>query len=135
MQKIIKIDPKDVSALNYLGYSYADLGTNLDEALALIKRALTIKPEDGYITDSLGWVYYKKGKYAKAVDYLEKAAELTDFETIIADHLGDAYQKANQLDKALQTYKKAVANAKDTDRKKVEELKEKIKTVQNKINE
>ncbi|MBU1696878.1 MAG: tetratricopeptide repeat protein, partial [Proteobacteria bacterium] len=63
MKKVIEIDPKDASALNYLGYSYADLGINLDEALLLIKRAHEIKPDDGYITDSLGWVYYKRGEY------------------------------------------------------------------------
>jgi len=132
MKKTIKIDPKDASALNYLGYSYADLGINLDEALSLITRAHEIKPEDGYITDSLGWVYYKMGKYEKAVEYLEKAAALTSFETIIADHLGDAYQKTNQLDKALQAYKKGVGNAREDDKKKMLELKEKIQAVQKK---
>jgi len=135
MKKIIEIDPKDASALNYLGYSYADLGINLDEALLLIKKALEIKPDDGYITDSLGWVYYKRGEYEKAVEYLEKAAELTSFETIISDHLGDAYHSANQFKKALDTYKKAVANAKDDDKEKILELKKKIEAVQKKIND
>ncbi len=135
MKKIIKIDPKDASALNYLGYSYADLGIKLDKALSLIKRAYEIKPDDGYITDSLGWVYYKKGEYEKAVEYLEKAAESTSFETIIADHLGDAYQKTNQLKKAINTYKKALSNAKDEDKEKVVELKKKIDAVQKKIND
>ncbi|MBU8848167.1 MAG: tetratricopeptide repeat protein [Desulfobacterales bacterium] len=135
MKQIIEIDPKDAGALNYLGYSYADLGIKLDEALSLIKRACEIKPDDGYITDSLGWVYYKKGEYEKAVKYLEKAAELTSFETIISDHLGDAYQKTGQLKKALDVYKKALSNAKDEDKKKVVELKEKIETVQKKIND
>ncbi|MCD4675020.1 MAG: tetratricopeptide repeat protein, partial [Desulfobacula sp.] len=135
MKKIIEIDPKDASALNYLGYSYADQGILLDEALLLIKKAYELKPDDGYITDSLGWVYYKKGDYTKAVEYLEKAAELTSFETIISDHLGDAYQKTNQLNKALDAYKKALSNAKDSDEKKVVELKKKIKAVQKKIND
>ena len=135
MKRVIEIDPKDASALNYLGYSYADLGIKLDEALLLIKRAHKIKPDDGYITDSLGWVYYKKGNYKKAVEYLEKAAQLTSFETIISDHLGDAYQKANQLEKAINTYKKAISNARDDDKEKVVELKKKIKAVQKIINE
>ena len=135
MKKIIEIDPKDASALNYLGYSYADLGIKLDEALLLIKRAYELKPDDGYITDSMGWVYYKKGNYKEAVKYLEKAAELTSFETIISDHLGDAYQKTNQLNKAINTYKKAISNARDDDKEKVIELKKKIKAVLKKINE
>jgi len=135
MKKIIEIDPKDAGALNYLGYSYADSGINLDEALLLIKKAAEIKPEDGYITDSLGWVYYKRGEYDKAVEYLEKAAELTSFETIISDHLGDAYQKLNQFENALETYKKALSNAKDGDKEKIAELKKKIEAVLNRIND
>lgn len=135
MKKIIEIDPKDAGALNYLGYSYADLGIKLEEALSLIKRAYELKPGDGYITDSLGWVYFKKGDYEKAVTYLEKAAELTSFETIISDHLGDAYQKTHQLEKAINTYKKAISNAGDDDKEKVVELKKKIKAVLKKLND
>lgn len=135
MKKIIGIDPDDASALNYLGYSYAELGIHLDEALSLIKRACEIKPDNGYITDSLGWVYYKKKDYKKAIEYLEKAAILTSFETIISDHLGDAYQKINQFKKALDTYQKAVSNAKEDDKEIVIELKKKINDVLKKINE
>jgi len=134
MKKIIEIDPKNASALNYLGYTYADQGVMLDEALLLIKRAYELKPDDGYIIDSLGWIYYKKGVYDKAVEYLQKAAELTSFETIITDHLGDAFQKTNQLKKALNAYKKALSNAKPGDKEKIIELKKKIKAMQ-KINE
>ncbi len=101
----------------------------------LIEKANKIKPDDGYITDSLGWVYYKMGDYKKAVKILEKAAELTSFETIISDHLGDAYLKADQLNNALSTYQKALSNATDKDKKIVLELKEKIDTLKKKINE
>ncbi|MCP3875196.1 MAG: tetratricopeptide repeat protein [Desulfobacteraceae bacterium] len=132
MKKIIEIDPKDASALNYLGYSYADLGIKLDEAVLLIERAYKIRPDDGYIIDSLGWVYYMKGDFENAVKYLEKAAELTSFETIISDHLGDAYQKTNQFKEALSTYQKALANAKEDDQKKVLELKKKIAALKKK---
>ncbi|SDU16975.1 tetratricopeptide repeat protein [Desulfobacula phenolica] len=135
MKKIIEIDPNDASALNYLGYSYADRGIKLDEALLLLKRAYELRPDDGYITDSLGWVYYKLGQYQKAVEYLERAAQLTFFETIISDHLGDAYQKTDQFKKALETYKKALSNAKDEDKNKILELKEKINAARKKIDE
>jgi len=101
----------------------------------LIEKANKIKPDDGYITDSLGWVHYKMGNYEKAVKILEKAAELTSFETIISDHLGDAYLKADQLNNALNTYQKALSNATDKDKKIVLELKEKINTLKKKINE
>ena len=65
MKTIIRLDPKHASALNYLGYTYAEMGINLDQALELVHRALEIRPGDGYITDSLGWVYFKKQDYAK----------------------------------------------------------------------
>ncbi|WP_300459860.1 tetratricopeptide repeat protein [Desulfobacula sp.] len=135
MKTIIEIDPTDSEALNYLGYTYADQGIKLDEALLLLKRAYELRPDDGYVTDSLGWVYYKMGDYQKAVEHLEKAAELTSFETIIADHLGDAYQKANQLENAINAYKKALSNIKEQDKEKALELKKKIDAVQKRINE
>ena len=135
MKKIIEIDPNDASALNYLGYTYADQGIMLDKALMLIQKANKIKPDDGYITDSLGWVYYKMGNYKKAVKILEKAAELTSFDSIISDHLGDAYLKANQMDKALFAYKKALFNATDKDKNLVLKLKEKIDALTKKMNE
>ncbi|MBA3011792.1 MAG: tetratricopeptide repeat protein, partial [Desulfobacula sp.] len=107
--------------------TYADMGIHLEEALALISRALEQKPEDSYITDSMGWVYYQMKDYEKAIHYLEKAARLSNFETIIAGHLADAYVKAGQMDKALAMYKKALTNAKKEDDDLTLEIKEKIK--------
>ncbi len=63
MKEVIKIDPEHAGALNYLGYTYAEMGIHLDQAMDLITRALRIQPEDGYITDSLGWVYFQKQNY------------------------------------------------------------------------
>lgn len=133
MKKILRIDPDDASALNYLGYTYADLGIHLDQALALIKKALEIKPDDGYITDSLGWVYFKKQEYEKAVFYLEKAASLTEYESIIASHLADAYVKTGRLSKALAVYHRAIVNAKEEDADLVLELKAKIKELEQQL--
>jgi len=140
MKKVIQIDPENANALNYLGYTYADMGTNLDQALDLVSRAMELKPEDGYITDSMGWVYYQREDYEKAVQYLEKAAGLSEFETIIASHLADAYVKAGQLAKALATYQKALENAeKDKpgkeESKLIQELMKKIKNLEKRINE
>ena len=135
MKKIIQIDPENTNALNYLGYTYADMGNNLEQALDLVSRAMKLKPENGYITDSMGWVYYQKKDYEKAVHFLEKAARLSDFESIIASHLADAYVKAGQLEKALATYQKALENAKKNKSGKeesnlIQELMEKIKNLE-----
>jgi tetratricopeptide (TPR) repeat protein len=145
MEKVIQIDSENAGALNYLGYTYADMGIKLDQALELIAKAMKLKPEDAYITDSMGWVYYQKKDYEKAVHFLEKAAQLSDFETIIASHLADAYVKAGQLKKALITYQKALSNAKKDESKKktskkedadqIQELMEKIKNLETKLNE
>ena len=128
MKKVISLDPKNANALNYLGYTYADLGQDLDEAERLIKEALKQKPDDGYITDSLGWVYYKKGLFSKAVTFLEKAASLEPEDPIILEHLGDAYLKDNQNQKALKFYKRSLKNKGDNNdktalEKKIEALK------------
>jgi len=132
MRKVIALDPKNASALNYLGYTYADLGQNLDEAERLIMEALTHKPNDGYITDSLGWVYYKKGEYEKALQYLKKASELVPEDPVILEHVGDAYLKLNDRANALKYFQKAVAKRekeKDPDPEKEKEKRD----LQNKI--
>jgi tetratricopeptide (TPR) repeat protein len=123
MRKVISLDPKHSNALNYLGYTYADLGENLDEAERLILEALKHKPDDGYITDSLGWVYYQKGEYEKALEYLEKAIGIVPDDPIMLEHLGDAYLKLNDKTNALKFYKKSLKH-KEKDK---EELEKKIR--------
>src|SRR5207247_1682915 len=81
-------------ALNYLGYTYAEMGVRLDEAEKLIRRALEIEPDDGFYVDSLGWVYYQRGDYRRAVEHLERAVELAGDDPTVAEHLGDAYSRA-----------------------------------------
>jgi len=102
----------------------------------LIQKANDIKPNDGFITDSLGWVYYKIGNLKLAILYLEKAAKITQFDTIIVDHLGDVYRKAGQPQKALDSYKKAITNAESEDEiKLIPAIKKKIKVIQKQLNE
>jgi tetratricopeptide (TPR) repeat protein len=126
MRKVIELDPKHANALNYLGYTYADLGQNLDEAERLIKEALKYKPDDGYITDSLGWVYYKKGQFDKALHYLKRAVELVPDDPIMLEHIGDAYLKLNDKPNALKYYKKSL-KIKDKDKEALEEKIRKLK--------
>ena len=102
---------------------YADLGQNLDEAERLILEALKYKPNDGYITDSLGWVYYKKGEFEKALEYLQKAIGIVPDDPIMLEHLGDVYLKLNDKTNALKFYKKSLGY-KEKDK---EELEKKIR--------
>jgi len=87
----LELNPDQPRVLNYLGYSYVEKRINLTEALELIERAVAARPKDGYVTDSLGWVLYRLGRYEEAVGYMETAAELMPVDPIINDHLGDVY--------------------------------------------
>ncbi len=83
--------PDQPLVLNYLGYSWVDRNENLDEAFKMLHKAVEARPSDGYIVDSLGWAYYKLGKYEEAVKELERAIDLKPGDPTINDHLGDAY--------------------------------------------
>jgi Flp pilus assembly protein TadD len=77
--------------MNYLAYTWVEQGVNMDEALAMLKRAVELRPEDGFIIDSLGWAFFKRGDFVSAIRYLEQAVLLEPGEATINDHLGDAY--------------------------------------------
>lgn len=106
-EKIILIDSTDATALNYVGYTYAERGEKLDYALELIEKALSIEPNNGYIIDSRGWVYYQKGDYNSALIDLKRASELIE-DAVIFEHLGDVYLKLNEFEKAIEMYNKVL---------------------------
>ncbi len=133
MQKILELDENHADALNFIGYTWAEQKVRLPEAELLLKRALELEPNSGYITDSLGWVYYQIGRYEEAVGLLERAVALTSQEPVIVEHLGDAYVKLGKRDKAIEAYQRAAQEFKGQERplpedgeriaKKLEELK------------
>ncbi|MEM1371161.1 MAG: tetratricopeptide repeat protein [Pseudomonadota bacterium] len=90
LQKALELFPDQPLALNYLGYSWIDQNINLKQGLKLIEKAVALRPDDGYIVDSLGWAHFKLSDYNKAVRYLERAVELRSEDPILNDHLGDA---------------------------------------------
>ena len=90
-KKALELKPDQPLVLNYLGYSWIDKGINLKDGMALIEKAVSLSPTDGYIVDSLGWAHYKLGEYDQAVDQLERAVSLMPSDPTINDHLGDAY--------------------------------------------
>jgi len=118
----LEFKPDHPFLLNYLGYSWADQGINLDKALDMIKRAARAKPEDGYIADSLGWVYYKMEDFEAAVPHLERAVELRPYDATINDHLGDAYWRSGRKLEAKFQWQRAANYSEDTEA----ELKEKV---------
>jgi len=87
----LELQPDQPQVLNYLGYSLVEKRINLEEALDMIERAVAGEPDSGYITDSLGWVLYRLGRYEEAVVHMERAVELMPVDPVINDHLGDVY--------------------------------------------
>ena len=96
LKKALELFPDQPHVLNYLGYSWVDKGTNLDEGMNMIKRAVEQRADDGYIVDSLGWAYFRIGKYDDAVKNLDRAVELKPEDPTINDHLGDAFWKVGR---------------------------------------
>jgi tetratricopeptide (TPR) repeat protein len=101
-------DPQAAATLNYLGYMNADRGVKLDESLNYIKQALTLEPNNGAYLDSLGWAYFKLGKYDLAEENLNKAALHMGSDPTVQEHLGDLYQKTGRLKMAAVHWERAV---------------------------
>jgi len=108
LKEILAISPDHAPANNALGYFYAERGENLEEAIELIERALAKEPGNGAYIDSLGWVYFKQGKFKKALEKLKEASEkLVD--PIILEHLGDAYWKLGKKKEARDAWRRALS--------------------------
>ena len=129
--RALVLEPDQPLVLNYLGYSMVEKKENLDEALAMIEKAVKSEPEDGYITDSLGWLFYQRGlkqleagqrdaaktSFNAARTQLEHALELLEQDDpVITWHLGDAYRSLARYEEALATYQRALSlEPKDAD--------------------
>ena len=125
IKKVLELDPDNPDAQNFLGYTYAEQGINLDEAERLIRAALQAKPNSGHIIDSLGWVFFKKGQYDKAAVELERAHHLMPQDGTVTEHLADAYYRLKRYREALRLYRKAAGleNPNPTElRKKINNL-------------
>jgi tetratricopeptide (TPR) repeat protein len=89
MEEAIRLDPKHADALNYLGYTYAERDMRLEEAVALIQRALAVKPQNGYYLDSLAWAYYKLGRFQEALEEMKRAVAVVPDDPVFLEHLGE----------------------------------------------
>ncbi len=95
-KKALELFPNQPQVMNYLGYSWIDMNMNLKEGMDLIRKAVDLRPSDGYIVDSLGWAHYRLGEYEEAVSELERAVSLKPDDPVLNDHLGDAYWRAGR---------------------------------------
>ena len=95
-RKALELLPDQPQVLNYLGYSWVDMNMNLKEGLAMIQKAVDLRPSDGYIVDSLGWAYFRMGRFDDAVREMERAVSLKPEDPVLNDHLGDAYWRVGR---------------------------------------
>jgi tetratricopeptide (TPR) repeat protein len=121
-KKILAANPQNAATLNYLGYMNADRDVRLEESLNYIKQAVTLEPTDGAYLDSLGWAYFKLGKYELAEENLTKASLRMGADPTVQDHLGDLYQKTGRLklaaahwERAVEEWNKTIPSEVDTD--------------------
>ncbi len=119
----LEVQPDNPLILNYIGYSWVDMGINLEKAMEMIKRAVMLKPDDGYIIDSYGWALYKMGKYDEAVKWLEYSAEILPYDVTINDHLGDAYWRVGRKIEAKFQWNRAYLISDDKQEKQLIEQK------------
>ncbi len=130
--KALELKPEQPMVLNYLAYSWVDKGLNYSKAKKMLERAVELKPNDGYIIDSLGWALFKMGDNEQAVGVLERAALLQTQDWAINDHLGDAYWIVGRKNEARFQWRHALSLKPDED--KISGIKEKIKNGYTNIN-
>ena len=114
MLNSLEINPDDAYVLNYLAYSWLERDYNIDEAFQMLEKAYSLKNNDPYIIDSIGWAYYLIDNYAEAEKYLKRAVELMPEDPIVNDHYGDILWKLNRKIQARYFWKN-VLSFEDTD--------------------
>ena len=107
-RRALELSPDQPQVLNYLGYSLVDMNRNLDEGLDMIRTAVDLRPNEGYIIDSLGWAYYRLERFDEAVEQLERAILISPTDPTINDHLGDAYWRVGREREARFQWQRAL---------------------------
>ncbi len=108
-QKALELSPDEPYVLNYLAYTWVERRENLDQALPMLEKAVSQRPEEGFIIDSLGWAHFMLGRYPEAVEELEKAVSLAPTDPVLNDHLGDAYWKVGRHQEARFQWSRALS--------------------------
>ena len=121
----LELEPDQPFVLNYLGYSWVDQGLNLEEAQDMLHQAVAARPDDGFIVDSLGWVFYRLEDFERAVEQLERAVELQPGDPVINDHLGDAYWQVGREREAYFQWRRALTL--DPEEDETVKIREKLK--------
>lgn len=125
--RALELSPNQPQVMNYLGYSWIDMNINLERGMELIRAAVDLRPNDGYIVDSLGWAHYRQGQYEAAVRELERAVLLRPSDPTINDHLGDAFWRVGRKTEAYFQWERALATMAEFDESLVPAIEKKLK--------
>ncbi len=127
LEEVLDEFPDDVGAQNDLGYLWADQNKHLNRALAMIQKAVAAEPANYAYRDSLGWIYFRLGRNDEAIAELKKAINDKEPDGSVLDHLAEVYKKTGQVEKARESWQKALAIlSKEGDAEKIEEVKKKL---------
>jgi Flp pilus assembly protein TadD len=137
-KKVLAVDPENAAVLNYYGYMLGDLGIRLDEARAMVQKALVAEPYSGAYLDSMGWIYYKQGKYTEAEATLRKAVERESHDPTIHSHLGDVYAKTGRGELASAEWERSLEEWKhvlpaDVESEKIAEIEKKVSQLKRRV--
>jgi Flp pilus assembly protein TadD len=124
MRRAIELDPDHAEALNYLAYAWAERDENLPEALTMALKAGSLRPDNGYIVDTVAWIYFVMGDVKKALPLLERAAQLSDEDPVVMEHLGDAFRRLGRRDEARRAYVRSVEKGHESPESVNEKLEE-----------
>ncbi len=116
MKHALELSPEQPFVLNYLGYSWIDQGIHLEEGMKMLTRATELRPDDGAISDSVGWAYYRLGQFDTAVEWLERAIEQKGDDATVVEHLGDVYWHVGRHREARFQWERALNQKPDKDR-------------------
>jgi Flp pilus assembly protein TadD len=137
-KKALAANPHDAPVLNYYGYMLGDLGIRLDEAEALVQRALKEDPHSGAYLDSLGWIYFRENKLAEAEATLRQAVQRESHDATIRSHLGDVLAKSGRMDLAAIEWEKSLNEWRrslpaDIENEKIAEIEKKLSQVKHRV--
>jgi tetratricopeptide (TPR) repeat protein len=129
LEQILDEYPENISAMNDLGYIWADQSKNLDRALEMIERAVKAEPDNAAYRDSLGWAYFRMGRFDESVSELRKAAEAENPDGVILDHLGDALAAQGKKEEARAAWQKALETLdKAAESQRITEIRRKLES-------
>ncbi len=122
MQRVLQINPRHSDALNFLAYGIIEQQGDLTEAMSLIQRALTERPNDPYYLDTLGWIHYQRGEFADAEEILGRAAATVTEDPVIQEHYGDSLVQVGKSERAMEVYRNALERGRDKSSEDTEDV-------------